>query len=265
MSDKRRHLSTPGPFRADQLRSGDPYELSNGHPIECLPTGGRGARANLLGGSVLESDPEVDSAGVDTGIAPESTMLRAPDVAVGNVEDKPGWVSKAPPLAVEYADTGQDEQELIEKIADLQRVGTRYLWVVRLTGPRRVDIYESGMPMRTAYPGEELTAPGVLKNSLPVEALFERDAAHSVILRNLLQRKGYASIEAIRDEGKAEGKAEGEILALHDAVRQVLSARNLALEAELAERLELCVDGAVLRRWLQRAATAQTAAAVFED
>jgi hypothetical protein len=28
-----------GPFRAEQLRTGDPYELDNGHPIERLPAG----------------------------------------------------------------------------------------------------------------------------------------------------------------------------------------------------------------------------------
>ena len=43
----------------------------------------------------------------------EPGTLHAPDVAVGNVADEPGWVTgKAPPLAVEYADTGQDEAEL---------------------------------------------------------------------------------------------------------------------------------------------------------
>ena len=28
-----------GPFYARQIRDGDPYELENGHPIECLPSG----------------------------------------------------------------------------------------------------------------------------------------------------------------------------------------------------------------------------------
>jgi hypothetical protein len=36
-------LRAPGPFQVDQIRDGDPYELSNGHPIQCLPTGGNGA------------------------------------------------------------------------------------------------------------------------------------------------------------------------------------------------------------------------------
>ncbi|MCC6648921.1 MAG: hypothetical protein IT374_25570, partial [Polyangiaceae bacterium] len=44
----------PGPFHADQLRSKDPYELSSGHPVLCLPTGARGARTNLTGAAVLD-------------------------------------------------------------------------------------------------------------------------------------------------------------------------------------------------------------------
>jgi len=36
-----------GPFRADQLRPGAPYELHNGHPIECLPSGGWHAKTNV--------------------------------------------------------------------------------------------------------------------------------------------------------------------------------------------------------------------------
>jgi hypothetical protein len=90
--------TSKGPFRADQIRSGDPYELSNGHAIPCSPPGGRGSRANLLGGSVLGSDPAVEEAGIDTGYSPTSDTLRAPDVAVGNVPDTPGWVQGAPPL-----------------------------------------------------------------------------------------------------------------------------------------------------------------------
>src|SRR5438132_6272917 len=46
-----------GPFRADQLRPGDSYELSDGHPIRCLPTGSRGGRAPSVGDGVLASDP----------------------------------------------------------------------------------------------------------------------------------------------------------------------------------------------------------------
>src|SRR4051812_14570191 len=180
-----------GPFRADQFRSGDPYELSNGHAILCMPTGGSGTGANGMGFSVVGWDPAVKEAGVDTGYSPEPGMLRAPDVAVGNVPSKPGWVPGAPELAIEYADIGQDEAKLTQKVADLLAAGTRYLWVVRLTGPRRVEVHEPGKKVRKVLPGETLTAPGVLKNPVRIEALYDRGEAERATLTNLLQRAGY--------------------------------------------------------------------------
>ena len=207
--EQTRHQAAPGALSRGSGTTGDPYELSDGHPIECLPTGGRGSRANLSGGLALGTDPDVTSAGVDTGFSPEAGTLRAPDLAVGNVPDAPGWVAGAPPLALEYADTGQNEDDLAQKIGDLLAAGTRYIWIVRLTGPRRVEIHRPGMPPVFAYPGETLTAPGVLRNPVPVEALYDPDAAQAAALRNLLQRHGYASLDEVRGEGLAEGKAEG--------------------------------------------------------
>ncbi|CAK0741434.1 Uma2 domain-containing protein [Gammaproteobacteria bacterium] len=208
MSTKRL-TPTKGSFQAEYLRSGDPYELSHGHAILCLPTGGQGSRANLLGGVVLDSDPAVDEAGVDTGFSPSPGMLRAPDVAVGKIPNAPGWVKGVPSLAVEYADSGQDEAELANKIKDLIGCGTGMIWVVRLTGPRRVEVHRPRRAVQVYFPGQLLTAPGVLKNPVPVEALYDRNAAHEAALRNLLQRRGYSSIEEIRTEARAEGKAEG--------------------------------------------------------
>jgi hypothetical protein len=118
MSAKRRPADR-GPFLAEQIHSGDPYELSNGHAIHSAPTGGSGSGPNGLGFSAVGWDPAVREAGVDTGYSPRPNVLRAPDVAIGNVPDKPGWVPGAPGLAIEYADVGQDEAGLEEKIADL--------------------------------------------------------------------------------------------------------------------------------------------------
>jgi hypothetical protein len=42
--------------------------------------------------------------------------------------------------------------------------------------------------MRTVYPGGTLAAPGILKNTVPVEALYDREAAHRQTFRNLLRR-----------------------------------------------------------------------------
>src|SRR5262245_15617195 len=114
-----RHRMSPGPFRADSIREGDRYELPNGHPIYCTPAGPRGGKANLVGGEVLDTDPVVQSAGVDVGFSQNPGHLRAPDISVGDFADEPGWATRAPPLAVEYADTGQDEAELQAKIAEL--------------------------------------------------------------------------------------------------------------------------------------------------
>jgi len=205
MSTKPWHQAT-GPFRADQLRSGDPYELDNGHPIECLPSGGRHAKANLSGGLALETDPSVTSAGFDTGFATDEQTLRAPDIAVGNVPDEPGWMNGVPPLAVEYADVGQDEADLQVTIRTLLDAGTRFIWVVRLTGVRRVEVHQPQAPFVLAYPGQSLEAPGVLSNPVPLEALYDPDAAHEAALRNLLQRRGYLDLDAVLEEGREEGE-----------------------------------------------------------
>jgi hypothetical protein len=206
-----------GPYRAEDIRPGEPYELSDGYKVECMSTGQRGSRSNLSGGMVLDTDPAAPPAGVDAGVSPVPKMLRAPDVAVGGLEDEPGWASTAPPLCVEYADRGQDEVELQKKIVELLRCGTRFIWVVRMAGPRRVEVYEPGKDMRTVLPGAALDAPGILKNAVPVEALYDREAAHRHTFKNLLQREGYEDLDAVRDEGRKQGLERG-ILILCEAL-----------------------------------------------
>jgi hypothetical protein len=240
-----------GPFRADQIRSGDPYELSNGHPIHCLPTGIRGGKAANVGGGVLASDPAVQDVGFDIGFSPSLEILRAPDLSVGEFPDQPGWGQGAPPLAVEYADTGQDEADLRIKIRELFAAGTRHIWVVRLTGPRRVEVHQPDQEMRLAHPGEQLEAPGILANPVPVEALYDRKAARQVIFHNLLQRQGYSSLEDVRAEG------------LRDAVGEVLTGRGLTVDTDLRTALASCNDPAVLKSVLRQAAIATSPAEIL--
>ncbi len=263
-------------FEADEIRDGDGYELSGGYPIRCLPTGGRGSDAAATGAAVLKSDPQVDSAGVETGYSPAPDTLRAPDVAVGNVPREPGWVKGVPPLAVEYADTGQDEADLKVKIQELLAAGTDFVWVVRLTGPRRIEVHESGHKMRVLRPGEELQAPGILKNPVPVDALYDWEVGQEITLRNLLQRHGYASLDAVRAEGEAAGRAEGEaagraegeaagraegeVEALRGSIFDVLAARDLTVGDDARAEIASCQDAAILRRWLRQAVTAGSTA-----
>jgi Uma2 family endonuclease len=248
-----------GPFRAAQIRSGDPYELSNGHAIHCLPTGRRGGKAVNVGGGVLASDPAVQDVGVDTGFSPSPEILRAPDLSVGEIPDEPGWAQGAPPLAVEYADTGQDEADLKVKIQDLFAAGTRYVWVVRLNGPRRVEVHQPGQAMRSVNPDELLEAPGILANPVPVKALYDRETANQVIFRNLLQREGYSSLEEVR----AEGESEGEVRALREAVVEVLMTRGFAVSDDLRTALAGCSDPAVLRSVHRQSVSASSVAEII--
>lgn len=105
---------------------------------------------------------------------------------MGVIPDEPGWVTGAPALAVEYADVDRDEDDLQAKIQELLAAGTHYFWVVRLTGPW-VEVYQPGQETYIAHPGGQLEAPGILTNPVPVEALYDSNAARRVTFRNLLQ------------------------------------------------------------------------------
>ncbi len=179
-----------------------------------------GARGGEPGG------PAVTEIGIDVGYTPSpgKQTLRAPDIAIGNVPDKPGWVSGVPALAVEYAGRGQDEDDLAVKIREFLDAGTQLIWVVRLVGARHVEIHAPRQPVRVAGPGEVLTAPGILANPVPVEALWDPARAEHATVRNLLGVESLeAALAAAREEGASEGQAVGEdaaadaLLALVDA------------------------------------------------
>ena len=158
---------------------------------------------------VLDTDPMAANAGVDPGMQMGALTMRAPDVGVGAFQEKGGWIQGALPLAVEYASQGQDEDELRDKIEELLSHGTKYVWIVRLMGPRRVEVHERGKAVRVVLPGESLTAPGVLQNPVRVEALYDREAAQEAALTNLLQRKGFRDLDAVRAEGIEQGIEQG--------------------------------------------------------
>ncbi len=262
-------LQAPGPFRVEHLPDGSSYELSEGHPIQCLPTGANGTGPNLRGGFVLDTDPAAPPAGVDAGIALSGQTLRAPDVAVGIGPEQRGWSTTVPPLAVEYAAEGQDNADLLKKIDEFLTAGTRWVWVVRLTGPRRVEVHERGVPVRVVPQGENLEAPGLLKNAVPVEALFDRRASHEVALRNLVQQRGYDSFEdamlknreAGLEQGLKEGREEGLLplqrqfarrlgRALTEAERATLLARFDTAGPERLGDVVLDLDPVALGQWL---------------
>ncbi len=194
---------------SDMIRNKAPVELSDGEAMMCLPTLSRGASAQSLGTAVLQSDPAVEYAATEVGFSPKPDMLRAPDVAVLPGPPKDGWLKEAPPLAVEYADRGQDKADLKKKIREYLENGVKLVWVVRMDVPRHVEVYTPDGKKEIFGPGTTLLAPGILANPVPVEALYEPGAARETVLRNSLARAGYSGLEEVFEEGKAEGKAEG--------------------------------------------------------
>jgi flagellar biosynthesis/type III secretory pathway protein FliH len=146
-----------------------------------------------------------------------------------------------------------------------------------------VEIHEQDQPMRVAYPGEKLQAPGILRNPVPVDALYDPREANQATFRNLLQRQGYDSIDAILAEGKAEGKMEGKaegkaegkleglaegevsgrLQALQQALFEVVSVRGFRLSEQQRSLIEACTDLEQLSQWLRAAVTATSAVEIF--
>ncbi len=255
-----------GPFRVQHVHSGDRYELDRGHPVYCAPVGGDGSVTNLLGALVLASDAKVTQAGIDTGYALTDDTLRAPDIAIGNVPDAPGWVAGSPMLAVEYASRGQNEEHLQRRIGDLLAAGTTQVWVVRLLGERHVEVHSRDQPVRIARPGERLSAPEALREPVPVEALFDPEAAWRESLKHLLQRQGYESLGEVYEKGRDKGRDEGydearvELIAEHFALRlgreldaherDTLTRRIRSFGHTALTRIAFTLDAAQTAAWL---------------
>ena len=69
----------PGRFRADEIREGDPYELSEGRLIQCLPTGGRGADASTTGAEstrpiAMKRPAKITTARIKLAMGPAATI-----------------------------------------------------------------------------------------------------------------------------------------------------------------------------------------------
>ena len=142
--------------------------------------------------------------------------------------------------------------------------GTQQVWVVRLIGPRRVEVYRPGESMRLVGPGEILSAPGLLRNPVPIEALYDRDAAHRATLRNLLQREGYESLDAVRQAGVVDGINQGISQGIAESILALLSERGLVVDLPIRERILAEHDPAQLRRWLIAATQVQEATRLFD-
>ncbi len=70
------------------------------------------------------------------------------------------------------------------------------------------------------------------------------------------------SLDDAQSKGEAKGKAEGKAEGKAAAILDVLAARGIPVSEEVRARVVACTDLATLDRWIRRAATLATAAAV---
>ncbi len=68
-----------------------------------------------------------------------------------------------------------------------------------------------------------------------------------------------------RKQGRREGRQEGQAVGRRAALRRVLSARGLALDAADERRIEGCTRLDTLDLWLAQAVTARSAAEALRD
>ena len=271
-SDRAPHGETPR-WTADMIRDGDPYELSDGQRIVCLPASSRHMGGAGRGVKVISTDAgarRIGTVGPEGGVSTGPHMLRAPDVLLSAEAETGGWITTAPPLALEIADRGQDEVELHKKIQELLIAGTKYYWVVRNIGPRRVEVYTTpGEGPLVVLSGGEVDAVGVLDAPIPVDAFYDEEVADRIALRNMLAPYGYQSVEelkaAVHAEAKAEGKAEGRAEGVARAIIAVLQARDLEVSEEVSARLLAERDLNLLNVLLRRALFVQAAAQVLDQ
>ncbi|MEU6888830.1 hypothetical protein ABZ918_27170 [Streptomyces viridosporus] len=115
----------------------------------------------------------------------------------------------------------------------------------------RADLVPASLAAIThaAEPVVEFTAQGL--GNRPAKHLWR-----NLVAVDLSFYKSYIS-EEIRDEGRAQGRAEDVLL--------VLEQRGLDVSDDVRRRVTDCTDPELLRRWLTRAVTAPKAEEIFED
>lgn len=119
-----------------------------------------------------------------------------------------------------------------------------------------MEVYAPEQPLRIMGPGDQLAVPGILRNPVPVEALYDRHAGHRATLRNLLQREGYEDLAAVLREGRKEGLAE--------SILTLLQGRGISVSLDLEARITACRDTTALKTWLLAAARVDHAEEIFE-
>jgi predicted transposase YdaD len=89
----------------------------------------------------------------------------------------------------------------------------------------------------------------------------EKRAMHMSVYDEMRAEGRAEGMTAGKAEGKLEGKAEGKL----ELFLQLLAHRGLVLDDDRRARVIACTDEAQAQRWFDRALTAGTLAAIFEE
>ena len=181
------HMTTTAPVTADELfhlkYPDKQVELIRGQVVVREPPGTwHGKIAGGLAG-MLDAYVRRNALGVvlgqDTGFKIESNpdTVRAPDVAflaAERVKDIPrrGYAALAPDLAVEILSPSDTPGEVLGKVADWLRAGTRLVWVID-PDQKKARVYRSDGSMTTIACGDALAGEGVIPGlSLSLERIL---------------------------------------------------------------------------------------------
>jgi Uma2 family endonuclease len=107
-----------------------------------------------------------------------------------------------------------------------------------------------------------------LVRPLPIAALLDAAGTDDAVARALLDKHVPALEHALAmsaAEGEARGKLEGKLEAKREMLVAILRKRGLSVSSSVAGRIAACATMTTLDRWLDRAITATTAAAVIKD
>lgn len=181
-------MATRIPHTADELLAlpddGMRHELVGGELRTMTPSGYQHGRiaARLAGlvDSHVTAHQLGDTLGAETGfrLASNPDTVRAPDVAFVSRERVPevapprGYGLGAPDLVAEVVSPNDSYEEVVEKVLDWLRAGTRLVWVVN-PRTRTVAIHAPGADARMLHESDTLTGGEVLPGfACPVAELF---------------------------------------------------------------------------------------------
>ncbi len=162
-------------------------EVVNGEVVETSPAGARHGKTSLRVGVLLSNYVYDQGLGevfsdqtsyVLEGAQGDIRLMRVPDVsfiAKGNLPEggvPEGFFYQAPDLAVEIVSPGDTATDVIRRVTDYLRAGTKAVWVV-YPETRQVAVH-TGSGATILSQGQALEGGAALPGfSAPVSALFE--------------------------------------------------------------------------------------------